>query len=118
MCCECRRLEHVVRVTAKDVQQTRRLGCSAGFVEPEPACDIGLERRSEAVLGATDEKMQMTPHEPQEAVRLDELRFRERCGSCQSCWAGITGSRPTLSCGHAWTQSRQKVQSRLPALRG
>jgi len=70
-----------VRVTAKDVQQTRRRGCSVRFVEPEPACDIGLERRAEAVLGATDEKMQMTPHEPQEAVRLDERRFRERCGS-------------------------------------
>ena len=43
-----------MRVTAKEVQQTRRRGCSARFVEPEPACDIGLERRSEAVLGATD----------------------------------------------------------------
>jgi hypothetical protein len=63
------------------VQQRRRRGCSARLVEPEPACDIGLERRAEAVLGATDEKMQMTPHEPQEAVRLDERRFCERCGS-------------------------------------
>jgi hypothetical protein len=40
-----------------------------------------LERRAETVLGATDQKMQMTPHEPQEAVCLDERRFRERCGS-------------------------------------
>jgi hypothetical protein len=63
------------------MQQTRRRGCPAGLVEPEPACDAGLERRAEAVLSATDEKMQMTPHEPQEAVRLDERRFRGRCGS-------------------------------------
>ena len=42
-----------------------------------------VERRAEAVFGATDEKMQMTPHEPQEAVRLDERRFRERCGSAR-----------------------------------
>jgi hypothetical protein len=70
-----------VRVTTKDVQQTRRRGCSARLVEPEPARDVWLERRAEAVLGATDEKMQMTAHEPQEAMRLDERRFRDRCGS-------------------------------------
>ena len=68
-------------VTAKDVQQTRRRGCSARLVEAEPARDLWLERRAEAVLGATNEKMQMTPHEPQKAVRLDERRLRERCGS-------------------------------------
>ena len=70
-----------MRVTAKDVQQTGPRRGSARLTEPEPACDVGLKRRTEAVLGATDEKMQMTPHEPQEAVRLDERRFRERCGS-------------------------------------
>ena len=70
-----------MRVTAKDVQQTRRRGCPARLVEPESAREVGLQRRAEAVLGAPDEKMQMTPREPKEAVRLDELRFREYCGS-------------------------------------
>src|ERR1700730_17119259 len=70
------RLEHVVRVTAKEVQQTRRCGCSARLVEPEPAREAGLKRRAEAVFGATDEEMQMTPHEPQEAGRLDKGRCR------------------------------------------
>jgi hypothetical protein len=68
-------------VTAKAVQQARGRSCSGGLIEPEPACHAKLERRAEAVLGAADEKMQMTPHEPQEAVRLDERRFRECCGS-------------------------------------
>src|SRR5580692_11132294 len=72
-----------MRVTAKHVQQTRRRRCSARLLESEPACDVGLERRAEAILGATDEKMQMTPHEPQETVRLDERRFRELCGSAR-----------------------------------
>src|ERR1700682_5185867 len=32
--------------------------------------------------------------------------------------AGITAWIPTLSCGQAWTQSRQKVQSKLPVFFG
>ena len=75
------RLEYVVRVMPKELQQTGRRGCSARSFEPEPAGDAGLKRRTEAVLGATNEEMQMTPHEPQEAVRLNQPGFRQRCGS-------------------------------------
>ena len=42
-----------MRVTAKDVQQSGRRRGSARLTEPEPACDVGLKRRTEAVLGAT-----------------------------------------------------------------
>jgi hypothetical protein len=66
-------------VAAKVVQQTRRRGCSGRIAEPEPTCDAGMERRTETVIGAPNEEMQMTPHEPQEAARLDKPGFRERC---------------------------------------
>ena len=75
---ERRRPEHVVRVTAKVLQQTGRRAGSAGLVEPELACDGGLERRAEAILRATGEEMQVAPHEPQEAMRRNKRRFRER----------------------------------------
>ena len=68
-------------MTAKVVQQTRCGGGPRRIAEPEPACDAGLERRTEAVLGTTDKEMQVTPHEPQEAVRLNQPGFRQRCGS-------------------------------------
>jgi hypothetical protein len=48
------------------------------LAESESARNAGLERRAETVLGTPDEKMQMTAHEPQEAVRLDKRRFCER----------------------------------------
>ena len=48
------RLEYVVRVMPKELQQTGRRGCSARFFEPELAGDAGLKRRTEAVLGASN----------------------------------------------------------------
>ena len=74
-------MKHVVCVAVKALHKTRRRGRSAKLIEPKPARDAGLERRAEAVLGASDEVMQMTTHEPQEAMRLDKCRLRERCGS-------------------------------------
>ena len=42
----------------------------------------------------------------------------ERYGSVHSSAVGVRASSPMLSYGQAWTQSRQKVQSMFPALRG
>src|SRR5271165_473202 len=42
----------------------------------------------------------------------------ERSGSTISSAAGTRLRMPMLSCGQAWTQSRQNVQSMLPTLRG
>src|SRR5271157_6142459 len=39
--------------------------------------------------------------------------MEERCSPFQRFLPGITASRPTLSCGHALTQSKQNVQSTL-----
>ena len=72
------RLQDVVGVTAKGVQQARRCDRAERLVEPEPACDTLLQRRAEAVLRATGEEMQMTPHEPKKAVCLDQHRVCER----------------------------------------
>jgi hypothetical protein len=67
-------------VTAKELQHAKRRG-SARPVEPEPACDVRLERRAEAILGATDEEVQMTPHKRQKVMRFHKRRIREHCGS-------------------------------------
>jgi hypothetical protein len=67
-------------VIPKKVQQERR----SGFVrriQTEPACNAGLERQAKTVFCPTREEMQMTPHKPQEAVRFDKRRLRERHGT-------------------------------------
>jgi hypothetical protein len=84
---QCRRLDHVVGVTAKEVQQSSR-SCSRRLAEPHSACDVDLERRTETILGTTDEEMQMTPHEPHEIACLDKRRFNQRCGSARGERAG------------------------------
>src|SRR5262249_3654956 len=50
--------------------------------------------------------------------RCDNRPIDDRRLSWTRSVPGTTASSPTLSCGHACTQSRQNVQSRLPALRG
>jgi hypothetical protein len=64
-------------VITEKIQQERR-SRFVWHVETEPACNAGLERQAETVFCPTREKMQMTPQEPQEAVRFDKRRLRER----------------------------------------
>ena len=67
-------------VILKAVKQPRRRCRSVQLFVLEAACDNGLERRGEAILGATGEAMQMTPHQPEEAVRFDQRWIGERDG--------------------------------------
>jgi hypothetical protein len=62
----------------KAVQQTTR---RTRLIEAEPMCEGGLEHRAEAVLRAACKQMQMTPQEPQKAVRFDQWLVRKRGGS-------------------------------------
>jgi len=50
--------------------------------------------------------------------RSDNSPTEARCGSPASSSTGVARTMPTLSCGHAATQSRQNVQSRLPRFAG
>ena len=54
-----------------------------------------------------------TSKRPKNLIRRFVLR-----AICTSWVPGIEASKETFSCGQAWTQSRQEVQSMLPVLRG
>ena len=67
---------------AEKIQQDRRCGF-VWRVQTEPACNTGLQRQAKTVFWPTREEMQMTPHKPQETVRFDKRRLRERHGTSQ-----------------------------------
>ena len=52
------------------------------------------------------------------SLRCEKYPIPERRGSVNSSLPGNRLKMPMLSCGQAWTQSRQKVQSMFPTLRG
>ncbi len=52
------------------------------------------------------------------SLRLEKKPTPERRGSVHSSLPGSRLSRATFSCGQAWTQSRQKVQSMFPFFSG
>ena len=106
-----------MRVTAKTVHQARRRAGSVRFVESEPTCHGGLECRAEAVLGTTDEEMQMTPREPQEAVRLNESRFRERCRSARRERVHREGALQISQAAGASLHVRLVLRRRRPVMR-
>src|SRR4051812_50159434 len=52
------------------------------------------------------------------SFRREKSPIPDRRGSAHSSLAGTRVARTTLSCGQAWIQSRQKVQSMLPVFFG
>src|SRR4029077_6749408 len=75
--------------------QDRRCGF-VWRVQTEPACNTGLQRQAKTVFWPTREEMQMTPHKPQETVRFDKRRLRERHGTSQ-CRRISPDSAPQVS---------------------
>jgi len=74
-------------VISKEIEQ-RTHNWFARVRQAEPACDAGLQRPAETVFGPTCEQVQMTPHLPQEAVRLDKPGRLERHGAPRGAGAG------------------------------
>src|SRR5258707_5464485 len=59
-----------------------------------------------------------TPTKTAKSARRANRPMEERARSIHNDLAGVVAIIPTLSCGHALTQSRQKVQSRLLSFLG
>src|ERR1700731_3216546 len=69
--CRLDRSDDIAGVISKEIEQRTR-SRAARVRQAEPARDARLERPAETVFGPPCEQGQMTPHLPQEAVRLDQ----------------------------------------------
>src|ERR1700688_5237561 len=85
--CRLDRSDDIAGVISKEIEQ-RTPSRSARVRQAEPARDVRLERPAETVFGPTCEQMQMTPHLPQEAVRLDQPRRLEWQGAPRGAGVG------------------------------
>src|SRR5882762_6864857 len=85
--CRLDRSDDIAGVISKEIEQRTR-SRSARVRQAEPARDARLERPAETVFGPTCEQVQMTPHLPQEAVRLDQPGRLERHGAPRGAGVG------------------------------
>ncbi len=85
--CGFDRSDDIAGVISKEIEQ-RTCSRSARVRQAEPACDARLQRPAETVFGPACEQVQMTPHLPQEAVRLDQPGRLERHGARRGAGVG------------------------------